>query len=41
MSSLADQIASYQSQLQTEQLQAFFGIDPAAGIPGTLLNILA
>jgi hypothetical protein len=37
----ASQIATYQSQLQTEQLQALFGVDPNAGTSGTLLNVVA
>ena len=39
--SAASQIAAYQSQLQTEQLQALFGVDPNAGTSGALLNIVA
>jgi hypothetical protein len=37
---IADQIASYQSQLQTEQLQALFGVDPTVGTSGSLLNVV-
>ena len=40
-SSLASQIATYQSNLQTEQLQALFGVDPTAGTPGSLVNVVA
>jgi hypothetical protein len=39
--SLTSQIATYQSQLQTEQLQALFGVDPTVGTSGTLLNVVA
>jgi hypothetical protein len=38
---VADQIATYQGELQTEQLQALFGIDPTAGTSGGLLNVVA
>ncbi len=37
---VADQIASYQSQLQTEQLRTLFGVDTTAGTSGSLLNIV-
>jgi hypothetical protein len=37
----ASQIATYQSQLQTEQLQALFGVDTNAGTSGALLNVVA
>jgi hypothetical protein len=39
--SLADQIATYQGNLQAEQLQAFFGVNPTSGTSGTRLDILA
>jgi hypothetical protein len=39
--SLADQIATYQGNLQAEQLQAFFGVNPTSGTSGTQLDILA
>jgi hypothetical protein len=39
--SAASQIATYQSQLQNEQLQALFGVDPNVGASGTLLNVVA
>ena len=38
--SLADQMASYQSQLQTEELQAMFGTGSTAGVSGTSLSVL-
>jgi hypothetical protein len=39
--SLADQIATYQGNLQAEQLQAFFGVNPTSGTLGTQLDVLA
>jgi hypothetical protein len=39
--SLTDQIATYQGQLQTEQLQALYGVAPTAGTSGNLVNEVA
>ena len=38
-SSLASEIASYQSQLQTESIQALFGTGSTTGVSGTTLNV--
>jgi hypothetical protein len=40
-SSVADQIASYQTQLQAEQMQTLFGTASTTGVSGTSLNVFA
>jgi hypothetical protein len=40
-STLTNQIATYQGELQTEQLQALFGVTPTVGTSGALLNVVA
>jgi len=38
--SLAGQMASYQSQLQTEEMQTLFGTSSTTAVPGTSLSVL-
>jgi hypothetical protein len=40
-SSLADQLAAYQGNMQTQETQALFGITPPTAVPNSLYDVFA